>query len=528
MKPVILIILDGWGEGENNIANPLTEANLPTLRQIQETYPKMLLAASGISVGLLWGEPGNSEAGHLNLGAGKIVYQYLPRIILSIRDESFFKNPAFIKAADHVRKHASRLHMMGLLSSGSVHSYADHLTALLDFAARSGLADRTIIHIFTDGRDAPLKEGKIFIKDLVERLKTEGGSRLGSLMGRKYAMNRNAEWNLTQTAYDLLTKGEGASIADPITYIDSQYKKDITDEYIEPAIVEGQTPLGGSDPPRVPLIQDGDAVIFFNYREDSARQLTEAFVLDDFKEFPREKIANLFFVTMTEYEKNLPVEIAFRPIKILKPLARVISDAGLKQLHIAETEKYAHVTYFFNGLKETPFQGEDRVLVPSRSVKSFAEIPHMRTQDIAFKVVTAIKLKRYAFILANFAASDMVAHTGDFKACARAAESIDEAIRAIQEAAEKYHTTLIMTADHGNIEEMLDLRTGEVKTEHTINPVPCFLIDESVKNRSFPKTASPEHGTHGMLADVAPTILELLELEKPEEMTGQSLLRLLH
>lgn len=529
MKQVVLLILDGWGEGEKTLANPLTMANLPTLLGIERFYPKILLNASGISVGLLWGEPGNSEAGHLNLGAGQIIYQYLPRIILAIRNGSFFRNPAFIKASGHVKKNNSRLHVMGLFSSGSVHAYSDHLYAMLDFAKREGVSERTFVHIFTDGRDAPPKESKKMVSDLEKKIKQDGIGRIGSIMGRKYSMNRNDEWELTQAAYKLLTDGEGEKIENAAEYIAASYKNGLTDEYIKPAIVEGhQATLGGLNPPRNPFIQDGDAVIFFNYREDSARQLTKAFVMDDFNEFPRKKLRNLFFVTMTEYEKGLPnVEIAFRPIKIIKPLAKVISNAGLRQLHIAETEKYAHITYFFNGMKEKPFAGEDRILVPSHKVSSFAEVPEMKTYDIAAKVVKALKLKRYAFILANFASADMVGHTGNFEAGIKAAEAVDKAMKGIKDAALEHDVVLIVSSDHGNIEEMRDINTGEEKTEHTINPVPFYLVGKEYWHSGGLTPVRGDETPAGILADVAPTIIELLGLEKPNSMTGESLLALL-
>ncbi len=527
MKTVVLVILDGWGEGEPTVGNPLTKANLSTFKEIERFYPKTLLGAAGISVGLLWGEPGNSESGHLNLGAGRIVYQHLPRIILSIRNGSFLKNQALVKAASHVKEHASRFHVMGLFSSGSVHAYNDELWALLAFAKEQGLSENTFVHVFFDGRDAPPHEGKKVVLDLEKRLEKEKLGKLGTVMGRKYAMNRNAEWKLTKTAYDLLTQGKGNAITNAPEYLASQYKNGITDEYIEPAVVGGLSPLGGTVPPGVSYVQDGDAVVFWNYREDSARQLTKAFVLPDFKEFPREKIKNLFFVTMTEYESGLPTEIAFRPIKIVNPLAKVISNAGLKQLHIAETEKYAHMTYFFNGLREKVFPGEDRILVPSHTVKNFAEVPEMRTREIAQKVVQAIRLKRYAFILANLANSDMVAHTGKFDAGIRAAEIISEAVRTIKDAALEREAALLITSDHGNIEYMLNPNTGETITEHTANPVPFYLVGNKFRGRAFAKPRKNEEGTEGILADVAPTVLELLDIERPPEMTGQSLLGLL-
>ncbi len=518
MKQVVLIILDGWGEGEHTLANPLTKANLSTFTEMERFYPYALLNASGISVGLLWGEPGNSESGHLNLGAGKIIYQYLPRIILSIRRGSFFTNAAFLKAAHHTKKNSSRLHIMSLFSSGSVHAYSDHLYALLEFAKRQKLSERTLVHVFTDGRDAPPKEGKKVIAELEKKLAEERLGQIGSIMGRKFAMNRNDEWELTQAAYVLLTKGRGGGITNAADYITSQYQKGVTDEYIEPAIVGNEAPL----------IQDGDAVIFLNYREDSTRQLTKAFVLDDFKGFSRKKLKNLLFVTMTEYEKGLPVEIAFRPVKILKPLAKVISDAGFRQLHVAETEKYAHITYFFNGLKEKAYPREDRVLIPSSKVKSFAETPEMRSPELAIKIKKALKLNRYAFILANFANSDMVAHTGNFEAGIKAAEVINNVLRDIKNEVLARDAILLVTSDHGNIEEMLDINTGETKTEHTKNPVPFYLVGNPFKGQSFPKPEkTAESNTQGILADVAPTVLELLDIRKPDEMTGQSLLALL-
>ncbi len=530
MKTVVLIVLDGWGIGPNTKANPLGEARVRTFEKMVSRYPSFSLAASGIAVGLPWGEPGNSEAGHLTIGAGKIVYQHLPRITLEIRSGAFFKNRVLENALAHAKTHASKLHIMGLLSSGTVHSSMDHLFSLLELAAREKLQkENCILHLFTDGRDSPPTDAKKFVHTVQKKIESFGVGVIGSLIGRYYALDRNAHWERTKKAYTLLTEGQGEHFENPITYLEKSYANNITDEFIEPGISQGFAP-----------IRDGDAVIFFDYREDSTRQLTKAFVTDPFPAFPRRKLNNLFFAAFTEYEKGLPLYVAFPSTKITHPLGKILQDANVKQFRVAETEKYAHITYFFNGLRETPFDGEERILLTSLPSSHLADDPAMRAETITEILVEKITSRKYGFLLANFANADMVAHTGNFEAAKKTIEVLDRSIRTIWDAiAEDNDTYILITGDHGNIDEMLDLATGEVKTEHTANPVPLYILGKEFEDKSrlrpttkeqepkdllFLDPGKKEHAD-GTLADVAPTVLDLLDIQKPDEMSGESLLK---
>lgn len=521
-KPLVLIILDGYGV---NIKAPQTTwryAQRPTFEHLEKFYPFTTLQASGTAVGLPWGEEGNSEVGHLTIGAGRVIYSYLPRIIVAIQDGSFFNNSAFQKAVTHIKKNKSRLHAMGLFSSGSVHAYVDHVYALLDFAAKNHLKE-FYLHLFTDGRDAPPQEAAKFFSDLEMRLEKQYPfAHIASVIGRHFAMDRDEHWDFIERTYNLLTEGKGGFYQHASQYIESAYKENATDEFIEPGFLsfEGEKknkPLG--------RIKDGDALIFFNYREDSARELTSAFVIPGFDKFPRQKIQNLFFASMTQYDEKLPTEVAFSPLDIRYPLARVISDAGLSQLHIAETEKYAHVTYFFNGGQEKPFPGEDRILIPSPSSPHFDEVPEMSAPQITDRVIEA--LDRYDFILANFANADMVGHTGNFKATTEALEVLDFSIGKIIPKVLERNGVMIITADHGNAEEKLYQQTGEIRTKHSTNPVPVFIVGRDFeRSREYlPETIVKTYReTRGMLADIAPTILELIGLSQPREMNGVSLI----
>lgn len=510
MQRVILIILDGWGVAPPGAGNAPSQARTPNLKNIQSYYPSTLLHASGINVGLPWWEEGNSEVCHLTLGCGQIIYQYLPRIITAIQDGSFFKNPAFLSAIDHVRNRESSLHLMGLVSSGAVHSYIDHLYALLSLC-RKEKVKRVFLHVFTDGRDAPQKEAKTLLQNLNQRLALKKEGKIATVSGRSFAMDRDKNWDRIKRVYKCLTEGEGEKAFDLISYLKSSYQKGITDEYLRPAVVN---PEG--------LIKDNDAVIFFNFREDRARELTLAFISDDFKEFKRRKINNLYFATMTRYLDDVDLPVAFEPPKIKNCLGKVISDAELSQFRIAETEKYAHITYFFNGLREKPFPGEDREIVPSQGGPHYDRNPEMQAPIITEKVIEKIELKKYYFILINFANPDMVGHTGNLKAAIKAAEIVDECVgKIVQAAKEKY--IILITADHGNFEEMINPRTGEIMGEHTSNPVPFYLVDPTLKSPIAKEKSLFRERVGGFLFDIAPTILDYLELEKPEEMTGFSL-----
>jgi 2,3-bisphosphoglycerate-independent phosphoglycerate mutase len=520
MKPVVLVVLDGWGISNNSKGNVLKETSLPTIEKLNNHYPMTTLQASGISVGLFWGESGNSEVGHMDLGAGKIVYQNLPRITLSIQDRSFFSNATLLKAMESVKKKGSNLHLMGLVGQGSVHSYMEHLFAILEMAKEKGLTNNVFIHAFTDGRDSPQTSGTKTIKDLQDHIKSLGIGKIASLCGRNWAMDRNNNWDRVEKAYRLMTEGKGVEASDPIKCLEESYAKEITDEYIEPSImVENGKPIA--------IVKDNDAVIFFNFREDRAREITKAFVLPGFENFKR-KILKINFITMVEYERDLPVEIAFPPVELEGGLGEIISKHKLKQLRIAETEKYAHVTYFFNGGKEEPFSGEDRLLVPSPAVSKFDEAPEMSAALITEKVLSAIEKDKYDFILMNYANADMVGHTGNEKACIVAVQAVDKNLAQLIPAVLKKGGCLLITADHGNVEEIKNYHTGQVDTEHSTNPVPLWLVTpNNHRDKKSEEIVRQQSEVGGLLSDVAPTVLELMGIEKPRDMNGESLLAML-
>ncbi len=527
-KPVLLVILDGFGVPQDRVGSPWEIIKRPNFSEIEQNFPFTTLQASGIAVGLPWGKEGNSEVGHLNIGAGKIILNYLPRITNSIEDGTFFANKAFARAIEHVTKNGSRasLHLMGLFSSGTVHAYAEHLYSLLDLAKRNNLK-KVFLHLFTDGKDAYQKEGYSFYKKMEERLAEQyPNAKIVSVIGRKYAMDRDNNWDRTKKAYKLFTEGEGNSFRTPSEYIKSQYEKEIFDAAIEAAAIEGGEGR----------IRDNDAVIFYNFREDSPRQLTHAFVDREFNKFERRKLKNLVFVTMTEYDKKIsssPEEKetdgrifpAFKSAAVEYPLARVVSEAGLKQLHIAESEKYAHVTFFINGGEEKPFEREDRILVPSPEVSSYDLAPEMSADKVTETVIS--NLKKYDLIIVNFANADMVGHTGNLEATARAIKKIDECIGKILPEILKAGGVMAITADHGNAEEKIYKTTGEKKSMHSSNPVPFYVVAKEFK-RDKPLTKEEVDELYkkvrGTLTDVAPTILALLGLKKPIMMTGKNLL----
>jgi 2,3-bisphosphoglycerate-independent phosphoglycerate mutase len=519
-RPIVLTILDGWGCGTPNIGNAITNANLPTIRMIEEQYPSALLHASGISVGVLWGEEGNSETGHITIGAGRIVYQYITRIIFAIRDGSFFSNPVLLGAAQHVKTNNSTLHLMGLVSSGSVHSYIDHVYALFDFVKNNDIKN-VALHIFTDGKDAPPTEGKKFVEHLTLRLEKEYPTiQIASLIGRTYSMDRNNNWDRIEKTYNLLVKGEAIKIQDPSAYLADCYAKDIFDSSIEPALVtkDGSPPL---------TIQDNDAVIFFNFREDSARQISHALTEDAFTHFERTKLNNLYYVGMTRYEDSFNGGVLFEPPTVAHGLGEELSLYGKKQLRVAETEKYAHVTYFFNGGRETPFEGEERILVPSLLSKHFDETPVMSAPLVADTVIKAIEEERFDIIIANFANADMVGHTGNYEATIRAVEAVDKEVNRIMQTVLKKGGIMLITADHGNADRKIDPQSGMPISKHSLNPVPLYLIGDTFKKNEPPLSPLYNKSPSGFLADVAPTLLDIMDIPKPTDMTGNSLLPLL-
>lgn len=513
-KPVILLILDGFGVSTNPNST-WKYANMPAFRELEKFFPFTTLQASGTATGLPWGEEGNSEVGHLTIGAGRPIFHHLPRIIMSIHDESFFANKSFLEAAANAKKTGGKFHIAGLFSSGSVHAYVEHLYALLDFTKREGIKN-VVLHIFTDGRDAPVKEGLKSIRQLEDRLRDlYPFVNIGSVSGRDFAMDRDNNWDRVEKTYRCMTGECANEFEEASKYIASSYENGTTDEFVEPAMLKG----GGGK------ISSGDSLVFFNFREDSMRELASSFVSDEFSGFSRDKLANIFAVTMTEYDSKLPAHVAYPPLDVPWPLARVISEAGLSQLHIAETEKYAHVTYFFNGGKESPYKGEDRILVPSPKTPKFDESPGMSIDRISEEILAGIK--KYDFILANFANGDMVGHTGNFDSTVKAIEAIDGAIAKIYPAVLQAGGAMIITADHGNAEEKVYMTSGEKRTKHTPNPVPFYIISNEAKReeaRPDAEISERYEKVRGVLSDVAPTVLALLGLPKKEEMTGIDLL----
>lgn len=520
-RPLVLISLDGYGISPIDQNNPIAMAKKPVIDSIMAQYPYGVLEASGIAVGLPWGEVGNSEVGHLNLGAGLVVYQTLPRIALSIENKTFFSNETFLKASEHVKKNNSNLHIIGITSTGGVHGHIDHIKKLLEFAQQQKIKN-VFVHCITDGRDTKPQSALEFIKDLQVTMKKLKCGQLASLCGRYFAMDRNNAWDRTKKAYDLLTNGSGAHERDSLEALKKSYAKNIDDEMLEPVCI-----VDKKDQP-IALIKDSDAVIFANFREDRARQLTKYFVLEKPEDFDREKkLSNLLFVTMTEYEAGLPVDVAFPPQHIKTPFGAIISQNGMKQLRIAESEKYAHVTYFFNGGEEKIYPGEDRILIPSPKVRTYDEKPEMSAREITKKLVEVIGEKKYDFCLINFANPDMVGHTGNLQATLKAIEVIDECIGKILEAQKKVQGITAITADHGNAEIIVDILTGSIDKEHSTTPVPFMLIDDERKKNRTPEEVQMLKTfitPLGILADVAPTLLDLLELKPDPDMTGRSLL----
>lgn len=532
VKPVVLVIMDGWGLAPSGPGNAAALAKTPNFDKFWSAYPKTQLVASGEAVGLPKNEKGNSETGHLNLGAGQIVFQDLPRIDMAIADGSFFQTPAFKAVAEHVRKNNSRLHLLGLIGAGGVHSSMEHLFALVHFAKDEGI-NNLYLHLFTDGRDSPPNSAQIYISQTEADLIKNGIGKIATLSGRYFAMDRDSRWERTQKTYEALTLGNGKMAASASQALKDSYANGKTDEFVEPVILDKNG-----------LISDHDGVIFFNFRIDRPRQLTKAFVLKDFEKlevktaafdpyaeryglhayesrivsptFKRGKIIkDLLFVTMTEYERGLPVQVAFPPEPVRMPLARVLSEKGLRQLRIAETEKERFVTYYFDGQREDPFPGEDRIEIPSPKVATYDLKPEMSAHEVTEELIKRLNTKIYDFALVNFANPDMVGHSGDIKAGIKACEVVDECVGKVTNLVLNMGGCCIITADHGNVEEMINLSTGEIDTEHSRNPVPFILVDARLNG-------DKRILERGILADVAPTVLETMEIEKPEIMSGRS------
>ncbi|OGC41894.1 phosphoglycerate mutase (2,3-diphosphoglycerate-independent) [candidate division WOR-1 bacterium RIFOXYD2_FULL_41_8] len=523
-KPVVLLILDGWGVAQSGPGNPIEAATTPYLDEIVSSFPTMTVLASGEAVGLSWGEMGNSEVGHFTIGAGRIFYQTFPRINLSIQNGGFFENEVLLAAAEHVKKSRKTLHIMGILSPGNVHGSDAHIHALLEFAKRQELSN-VVVHVFTDGRDTKFNSSVDFIRQLQDKISELGVGRIGSISGRFYAMDRDNRWDRVEKAYNVIVgQSTGNTCNDPVKALEDSYAAEVYDEEFVPTVVVG------SDGQPVGPVKDGDAIIFANFRPDRARQITTAFVDPSFSKFDRQQVSELFFGTMAEYEKDLPVRVVFPPEMIDVCLAQVISAAGLKQLHIAETEKYAHVTFFLNGKREEEFPGETRVIIPSPRVSSYDQAPEMSTIKITERILQEIEKGEFDVIISNFANADMVGHTGNFEATKLGCETIDQCVGRIVNTVLPRGGVVVITADHGNGEEVLNLQTGEMDKEHSTNPVPFIVIGEHWRGQAAPGGGEGIGGDLslmtpvGMLADTAPTILKLLGIEKPEGMTGSPLI----
>jgi len=506
-KPLMLMILDGWGYMEAEGGNAILAARTPNLDRLVKECPWCFLEVSGEAVGLPEGQMGNSEVGHLNIGAGRIVYQDLTRINMSIRNGDFFENAAFLNAISNVKANHSSLHLMGLVSYGGVHSYMTHIYALIKLAQEKGLK-KVYIHAFLDGRDVPPKAALEDIKELDAFCKENGNAKIAFVSGRYYAMDRDKRWERTKLAYDALTKGVAPYTApDAETAVSEAYGRGETDEFVKPTVITD------SEGKPITMIQDNDSVIFFNFRPDRARQLTWAFVKDDFDGFVREKRPKVYYVCMTQYDETLTLPIAFPPEKLENVLGEVLSKQGLIQLRIAETEKYAHVTFFLNGGQERCYEGEDRCLIPSPKIATYDLKPEMSAYEVTDEVIRRIQSGKYNVIVLNFANMDMVGHTAIFEATVKAVEAVDNCVGRITTALKEKGGVAFITADHGNAEQMINSETGEPFTAHTSNPVRCIYFGnnevKALKN--------------GKLCDLAPTLLELLGVPKPQEMTGKSL-----
>lgn len=527
-KKVVLVILDGFGVASYSRGNAIALANPATLNHLVSSFPSTTLQASGPLVGLPWGEMGNSEVGHLNIGAGRIVGQDLPRITAAIQNGDFFANPSFIAACDHVKKNNSSLHIIGMVSSGGVHSFDEHMYALLGLAQNRGVK-QVFIHMFTDGRDTEPKVALDQLQEVRDKVSQIGAGTVATVMGRFYALDRGGHWDQTEAAYKAMVQGMGLEADSAEQAIINSYNNNIYDEMIPPTVIMEADPVSGL---RVPAgrIQDNDAVIFFNFRQDRALQLTQAFVAPEKTKLPQTHVAlkNLHFVTMTEYLPGLPVAVAFPPLEVPNSLAQVISQHKLTQFHVAESEKYAHVTSFFNcGISEL-LPGELREIVTSPSnANNYADHPEMSAEKVTTVLLDKLENTDTNFFVANYANADMVGHTGDLEAGVRAVQCLDQCLEQIMEKVLAVGAVLIITADHGNIEQMIHPRTGEIDKDHTTSPVPCIVVASEFR---FAKPDGRDYVSlsakvpEGMISDIAPTVLALLGLEKPKEMTAVNLL----
>ncbi|HJA31638.1 MAG TPA: 2,3-bisphosphoglycerate-independent phosphoglycerate mutase [Candidatus Eisenbergiella pullicola] len=508
-KPVVLMILDGYGLNERKDHNAVAEANTPVMDELMKTCPFVKGNASGMAVGLPEGQMGNSEVGHLNMGAGRIVYQELTRITKEIQDGTFFENPALMDAVNNCKAKGSSLHLYGLVSDGGVHSHNTHIYGLLELAKRNGL-EKVYVHCFLDGRDTPPASGKGYVEQLEEKMKEIGVGKVASVMGRYYAMDRDNNYDRVEYAYKALTRGEGLTADSAPAAIQASYDRQETDEFVKPTVIlENGAPVA--------TIQDGDSVIFFNFRPDRAREITRAFCNDEFTGFEREKKLDLVYVCFTEYDPTIPnKEVAFHKVEVTNTFGEWLAANGMKQARIAETEKYAHVTFFFNGGVEEPNEGEDRILVNSpKDVPTYDLKPQMSAYEVCDRLVEAIESGKYDVIIINFANPDMVGHTGVENAAIKAVEAVDECVGRAVKAIREVDGVLFICADHGNAEQLVDYETGAPFTAHTTNPVPFILVN-------YDEGWGLREG--GCLADIVPTLIQIMGKEQPKEMTGKSLL----
>ncbi len=507
-RPTVLMILDGFGLNDKHQANAVYEAKTPVIDGLMRDYPFVKGYASGLAVGLPDGQMGNSEVGHLNMGAGRIVYQELTRITKEIEDGDFFKNEALLKGIRNVKDNNSSLHLYGLLSDGGVHSHNTHLYGLLEMAKREGV-EKVYVHCFMDGRDTAPTSGKGFIQELENKMKEIGVGEIASVMGRYYAMDRDNRWDREEKAYRALTLGEGNRAASALEAIQASYDADVTDEFVVPAVIE-------KDGRPVATVQDKDTIIFYNFRPDRAREITRAFCADDFDGFDRGPRKDITYICFTEYDVTIPnKEVAFHQVELKNTFGEYLAAHGKTQARIAETEKYAHVTFFFNGGVEKPNKGEDRILVNSPKVATYDLKPEMSAYEVCDKLVEAIRSDKYDVIIINFANPDMVGHTGVEKAAIAAVEAVDTCVGRAVEALKEVDGQMFLCADHGNAEQLIDYETGEPFTAHTTNPVPFILIN-------YDPAYTLKEG--GCLADIVPTLIEMMGMEQPKEMTGHSLL----
>ena len=519
-RPNCIIIMDGYGYNPSDKGNAVKAADSKNVKEFLKEYPSTLIGASGLDVGLPDGQMGNSEVGHLNMGAGRIIYQDLTKITKAIQDGDFFTNAALLKAVDNAVKNNKKLHLYGLLSTGGVHSHITHLFALLKLAKDKGVKE-TYVHCFMDGRDTPPTSGENFVKELQEEINKLGYGKIASICGRYYVMDRDNNWDRTEKAYDMLTVGTGVHESDPATAMENSYKNGVTDEFMLPTnICENGKPIA--------LIEKGDSIIFFNFRPDRARQITRALSQEEFTPyFDNEKGKNMYFERKTGYLAPVyvgfavydssfkGVEVAFPPEEIKNTLPQYLSSLGLKQLHIAETEKYAHVTFFFNAKLEALVEGETRIVIPSPKVATYDLQPEMSAYLVTDKVIEELSTGKYDVMILNFANCDMVGHTGVFDAAVKAVKTVDECVKKVIDKVLELGGTAILTADHGNADKMID-DDGEPFTAHTTNPVPMAVIGKEFKGMKL--------ADGGKLCDVAPTLLDMMGIEKPAEMTGKSLL----